>query len=79
MKALVLLYCLDFSKKRYSSEFHREGYNNSHFSSGREGSGKAKSSIGDNLLADERKGDPQLYVEGKSKDLVFVAPASLHT
>ena len=27
---------------------------------GREGSGKAKSSMGDNLLADGRKGDPQL-------------------
>ena len=28
------------------------------FSTGREGSGKTKSGIGDNLLADERKGDP---------------------
>ena len=41
-----------------------EGHNP--VSVGREGSGKAKSSMGDNLLADGRKGDPQLYAEGKN-------------
>ena len=43
-----------FARKSYN--FLKKCYNN--FSTGREGSGKAKSGIGDNLLADERKGDP---------------------
>ena len=45
------------------------GYNknNSKVSTGREGSEKAKSNMGDNLLADGRKGDPRLYAEGKKK------------
>ena len=41
---------------RKNNTLLKKWYNN--FSTGREGSGKAKSGIGDNLLADERKGDP---------------------
>ena len=53
-----------FAKKENCSEFQWEGPNNI-FSTGRKDSGRAKSSIGDNLFAGERRGDPQLYVEGK--------------